>query len=117
MSMSDALRSWGNKATGFESAHKNAAPSPDAPTVVDEMAMLVRLAGVKGEIDRHSSTWIAVCNWAATELLKTFANQERADDTKAAALRARARALRDLLELDERPQKVVMFADQSPLIP
>lgn len=116
MSMADSLRNLRGKVPWLSPIQDQILQAPAELTVVEEMALLVRLAGTKGSIDRQSSTWTAVCSWAATELLETFAKQERANDEKAAELRARVRTLRDLIELDDKPQ-VVKFEDQSPLIP
>lgn len=115
MSMSEALR--GHDHEWLKSETESRMQPPDQTSIVDEMAALIRLAGAGGQIDRESSTWVAVCSWAATELLTTFAEQESADDAKAAALRARAKVLRDLIRLNDRPQKLVKFIDQSPIIP
>ncbi len=116
MSMADSIRNLRGKVPWLAERQEPTIQAPAEPTVVEEMAILVRLAETNGAIDRQSPTWVAVCSWAATELLETFARQERADDEKAAALRARARAMRDLLELDDRPQ-AIKFEDQAPRIP
>lgn len=103
MSMSDALRGLRDKVSWLNYGSAEPIQAPRQPTVVEEMAELVQMAQREGVVDRRSGTWIAVSSWAANELLQTFAKQEGADDAKAATLRARARALRDLLCMDERP--------------
>lgn len=115
MSMADALRkvpSWLKTVTG-------GAPIeiPEQASVVDDIRELVRLAGVDGQIDRQSGTWNAVSAWAAKELLETFVAMEHADDEKTVALRARAKALRDMLDMDDKPAKPVLMESSAPYIP
>ena len=114
MSMSEALR--GRKAEWMRPADSEQVLAPESQTVLQGMQGLVGMAGVKAKIDCHCETWAAVCAWAATELLETFAKQEGADDEHAAALRARQRTLRDMLVMDQR-REVVKFEDISPHIP
>lgn len=115
MSMADALR----KVPAWLKTIGGGAPIeiPEQATVIDDIRELVRLAGWKGEIDHQSATWLAVSAWAAKELLETFAAMERADDEKPIALRARAKALRDMLDMDVSPAKQVLMESSAPFIP
>jgi len=114
MSMAEALR--GLKLDWLSPDKRAPLQIPQPPTVLEEMQELVRMASGSGTIDQQSSTWIAVSSWAAQELLETFVKQESAGDEKAAALRARAAALRELLRLHAREQHM-NFEDESPDIP
>jgi len=116
MSMHEALRSLGSKLSWATRPDDQPQQTPVSLTVVEEMEILVRLAGSQGAIERASSTWQAVCCWAATELLETFVKQEGADDAKAAGLRARARVLRELLALEDK-REAPRFEDLGPHIP
>ncbi len=114
MSMSDALRFIRDKVPWLTAELVVPAQASAVSTVLQDMAELVRMASVIGVVvDRQSATWAAVSSWAATELLEIAVKQESATDEKAAALRARSRTLRDLLEMDARP-RVVTFEKQSP---
>jgi hypothetical protein len=115
MSMSDALRNLKDRVPWLAAAHEEPTMAPPPLTVLQEMEELVRMAGVTGTvIDRQSSTWVAVSQWAASELLETFSKLESADDTK--ALRARAKTLRELLAMNIKPQ-VAKIENQGPYIP
>ena len=107
MSMADALRNIRDKVSWLATEPEAPIQASAVPTVLQEMTELVSLASVTGAvIDRQSATWFAVSQWAANELLEIAVKQESATDEKAAALRARARTLRDLLEIGSRPRVV-----------
>lgn len=117
MSMSDALRILKDRVPWLTTTHEEPIQAPPPLTVLQEMTELVRMASVTGAtVDRQSPTWTAVSCWVATELLETFSKQESATDEKAAALRARAKTLRELLEIGTKPP-AMMFEDQGPYIP
>lgn len=116
MSMHEALRGLRNKVPWLSATGPEEVKAPVQLSVAEEMEILVRLAMTKGELDKQSSTWVAVCHWAANELMKTFVEQEGATNEKAAGLRARAKALRELLSLDSQ-DRVIRFEDASPHIP
>lgn len=117
MSKFDALRGLMGKVPWL--AHKNEEPMviEDQPNLLDDMRDLLVKAGYQGKVDRESGTWMAVSGWAAKELFQTFADQETASDVKAAALRARASVLRELLSLEKGEAKEAKFENQAPFIP
>jgi len=89
---------------------------PPPPTALELAEGMVMLAKAGGQIDRESSTWKAVARWAAQELIFAQVGLETAVDAKAAALRSRAKTLRDLLAIDERAE-VKPIEDSGPDIP
>lgn len=119
MSFADAVRTLRVMGRALPWMDKDA-PEIEAPeppqTAGQQVADLVRLAGGPRHIEPQHATWLAVKGWAAEQLLQTMLNHETAGDVEAAALRARAQVLRELMAIDQ-PQHAVKWADDAPIIP
>jgi hypothetical protein len=118
MSMADAMRSVRELIPDWMGGRKEIPiEPPPTKTALEDMAEVVRMAGFIGQIDKHGSTWNVVAAWAANDLLETWVKLESADQREAIALQARAKAMRDLLEIDATPAKPVLMASSAPYIP
>jgi hypothetical protein len=118
MSMGDAVRAireklpdWMGGAPGVD------IEPPVIKTPMEDMAEIVRASSYQGMMDKQSSTWLAVSAWAATDLLETLAKLETARDHDVIVLQARARALRDIMDMDQAIQKPVLMKSSAPYIP
>lgn len=120
MSFSDAvrtLRSMGKRLPWMERGDEQEIEAPDPVlTAAQQVSELVRMASGPRHIEPQSATWLAVKGWAAEQLLQTMLMQERAGDDEAARLRVRASVLRDLMAI-EKPEQVVKWAEDVPVIP
>lgn len=115
MSMYEAIRKLRNTVPWLREPEVEQAPPPP-PTALELAEGLVILAKERGQIERESQTWKAVARWAAQELIFAQAGLETASDERAAALRSRAKTLRDLIAIDERVE-VKPIQDLGPDIP
>ncbi len=116
--MHEAIRALHGKALSWLSPHDAAEPeAPRVPTPLESAETLIQLANAAGQIDRQSGTWHAVARWAALELITTRDALETATDDRAAGLRARARTLREVLEMNERGEQTPILVDQGPFVP
>lgn len=113
MSMHEAVRKLRGIVPWLTNEDVEPVPQPAAPTPLESVEELTRLARAEGLIDRTSPTWVGVARWAATELIVIRDALETATDDKAAALRARAAAMRDLLA-DERTESKPVIEDPGP---
>jgi len=116
MSMHEALKKLRGVVPWLRDPEEEILPPPP-PTALELAEGLVILAKTQGQIERESPTWKAVAGWAARELILTQAGLETAADDKAAALRSRARTLRDVLAIDERGDTNSVVQDDGPYVP
>lgn len=113
MSMHEAIRAIRGKLPWLDPAVE---PTPDiapAPTAAEEAADLARMANARSRIDRSSGTWVAVCAWAAGEIIEAHAKLETATEPKSTELRARIRCCRDLIAVDDRAPAVAEDQEQD----
>lgn len=96
MSMFEAVR----KLPGLFRREDEDAPASKKPGIVEEYEQLLLLARAEGRLDRQSPTWAYVASWAAKELLKARARMDVSGGEQAAAMRERARVLKELLSID-----------------
>jgi hypothetical protein len=118
MSMHEALKSLRGAIPWLrhrDNEDQPAAPIP--PTPLELAESLVLLAKAQGLIDRTSPTWSAVSRWVAQELIRVQAGLETASGDKAAALRSRAKTLRDVLAMGDPEEMKPMVEDMGPYVP
>ena len=116
MSMLEAIRAIRGKVPWLTDEPDTYEPDVP-PTPIEAAEALLITAKNRGLIDRASPTWVGIASWAATELIIVRDALETATDDKAAALRARARALRDVLTIGERKETNTVIEDPAPDIP
>ena len=115
MSMHEALRRLRGAVPWLREPVEPEAP-PAPPTALELAEGLLILAKAGGQIDRESPTWKGVAGRAARELILAQTGLETATGDKAAALRARAATLRDVLAFDER-EEIKAVVDPGPYVP
>lgn len=117
MSMSEALKHLRGKVPWMNPAEDEDYTPPRKKTPAEDAEELVMLSRQSGLVDRSSPTWAAVSRWAAMELISAHHAMETASTDKAAALRARAKALRDMLDMDRKEPTALTIEDIGPAIP
>lgn len=117
MSMAEALKHLRGKVPWLRTGECEAYEVPRPKTPVEDADALLILARQGGLLDKSSPTWAAVSKWAAQELIAAQRGLEAASGERADALRARARTLRDLLEMDRPDYISARIEDIGPNIP
>lgn len=119
MSKFDALRNLMGKVPWLTHDRNFEQPMdfPDPPSRIEEMHGLLMQAGRQFEIQPESGTWMAVSGWAARELLEALSQLEVRDKEMIPELQVRIKVLREVLALENGPEPVVKFDDESRHIP
>jgi hypothetical protein len=115
--MSEALKALRGRVPWLNDSDAEEYVPPRKKTPAEDVEELVMLSRQAGTVDRASPTWAAVSRWAAQELIAGHYAMETASIEKAAALRARSKALRDLLEMDRKNSSSTTIEDIGPDIP
>jgi len=117
MSMAEALKSLRGKVPWLQNDGGDEFSPPKIKSPSEDAEDLLSMAKQPGAVDRSSLTWAAVSRWCASELISVHLGLEAAVGDKAAFLRARAKTLRDMLEMDKPCREIRKRDYDGPVIP